>query len=141
MISRPLTDEEINAGIWVIPVAKDGVAPIVNQKNPYIENIINQGVSPEEFMRVFTSEKQLTWGDLLGVEKRDKIKVFIRADESGAAEVWADFLYKNSSDLRGTGVVGDDEMIKSVQADPLAIGFCNFSYFVLRQGRGLKTSR
>jgi len=128
MISRPLTDEEINAGIWVIPVAKDGVAPIVNQKNPYIENIINQGVSPEEFMRVFTSEKQLTWGDLLGVEKRDKIKVFIRADESGAAEVWADFLYKNPSDLKGTGVVGDEEMIKSVQADPLAIGFCNFSY-------------
>lgn len=128
MISRPLTEEEINAGIWVVPIAKDGVAPIVNQKNPYIESLINQGISPDEFMRVFTSEKLLTWGDLLGIEKRDKINVFIRADESGAAEVWADFLYKNPSDLRGTGVVGDEEMIKSVQADPLAIGFCNFSY-------------
>jgi phosphate transport system substrate-binding protein len=62
MISRPLADEEINEGIWVIPVAKDGVAPIVNQENPYIENLLSQGLSPEEFMRLFTSEKQMVWG-------------------------------------------------------------------------------
>src|SRR4030066_1297580 len=28
MISRPLLDMEIESGIWVIPVAKDGIAPI-----------------------------------------------------------------------------------------------------------------
>jgi phosphate transport system substrate-binding protein len=128
MISRPLTDEEINEGIWVIPVAKDGVAPIVNQENPYIENLLSQGLSPEEFMRLFTSEKQMVWGDILGTGAGDKIFVFTRADESGAAEVWANFLYKKTSDLRGTGVTGDEEMIKSVQENPLAIGYCNLSY-------------
>lgn len=128
MISRPLTDEEISAGIWVIPIAKDGVAPIVNQKNPYIDNLINEGLNPEEFMRLFTSDKPLTWGDILGIDSKEKVVVFTRADESGAADVWAGFLYKESSDLKGTGVVGDDEMIRSVQGEPLAIGFCNFSY-------------
>ena len=128
MISRPLTDEEISEGIWVIPVAKDGVAPIVNQENPFIENLINQGLSPEEFMKLFTSEKQLAWGDILGTGNKDKVFVFTRADESGAAEVWANFLYKRTSDLRGIGVTGDEEMIKSVQENPLAIGYCNFSY-------------
>ena len=34
MTSRQLTDEEASAGIFVIQVAKDGVAPIVNQQNP-----------------------------------------------------------------------------------------------------------
>ena len=43
MISRPLDDEEINAGILVIPVAKDGVAPIINQKNPNIDKIMKSG--------------------------------------------------------------------------------------------------
>jgi phosphate transport system substrate-binding protein len=128
MISRPLTEEEINGGIWVIPVAKDGVAPIVNQENPFIEDLIRQGLSPEEFMRLFTSEKQITWGDILGNDTRDKIVVYTRADESGAAEVWANFLYKKPSDLRGVGVTGDEEMIKSIQEDPLGIGYCNFSY-------------
>jgi phosphate transport system substrate-binding protein len=128
MISRPLTDEETGAGIWVIPVAKDGVAPIVNQKNPNIEKIINMGLSPDEFMHVFTSVNQCTWGEILGTNSKDKITVYIRADESGAAEIWAGFIYKKSSDLRGIGVTGDDEMIKSIQENPLAIGFCNFSY-------------
>jgi phosphate transport system substrate-binding protein len=139
MISRPLTDEEINAGIWVIPVAKDGVAPIVNQKNPYIENLLNQGLSPQEFLQIFTSGKQLTWGFVLGNSAGEKITVYTRADESGAADIWADFLYKKSSDLKGIGVIGDDEMIKSIQADPLAIGFCNFSYaFDITTGERIK---
>jgi phosphate transport system substrate-binding protein len=128
MISRPLTDEEIGAGIWVIPVAKDGVAPIVNQKNPSIEKILDMGLSPDEFMQVFASGKQLTWGEVLGTGVKDKIVVYTRADESGAADLWAGFIYKKSSDLKGIGVTGDDEMIKSIQENPLAIGFCNFSY-------------
>jgi len=128
MISRPLKDDEINAGILVIPVAKDGVAPIVNQKNPYIQKIMNQGMSPDEFMHIFTSGKQITWGEVLDTNAKDKISVYIRADESGAADILAQFIYKKSSDLRGIGVSGDDEMIKSIQDNPLALGFCNFSY-------------
>jgi phosphate transport system substrate-binding protein len=128
MISRPLNDEEINSGILVIPVAKDGVAPIVNQKNPHIQKIMAQGISPDEFMHIFTSGKQIAWGEVLDSDSKDKITVFIRADESGAADILAQFIYKKSSDLRGIGVIGDDEMIKSIQDNPLGIGFCNFSY-------------
>lgn len=128
MISRPLTDEEAEAGIWVIPVAKDGVAPIVNQNNPYIEKLMDQGISPDEFIHIFSSGRQITWGEILDTSSRDKVTVYTRSDESGAAEIWAAFLYKKASDLRGIGISGDDEMIKSIQEDPLAIGFCNFSY-------------
>lgn len=128
MISRPLTDEELNAGIRTFPITKDGVAPVVNQKNPSIEKILGQGLSPDEFMAIFTSEKQLLWGDVLGNNSRDKIRVYTRADESGAAEIWAGFIFKRPSDLKGTRVTADDEMIKKIQDDPLAIGFCNFSY-------------
>jgi phosphate transport system substrate-binding protein len=128
MISRPLTEEEINAGILEIPVAKDGVAVIINQKNPNIDKILSQGLSPDELMTIFSSGKQLAWGEVLGDDSKDKITVFIRTDESGAADIFAQFIYKKSSDLLGTEVIGDDEMIKSIQGNPLAIGFCNFSY-------------
>jgi phosphate transport system substrate-binding protein len=128
MISRPLTDSELQEGIWSIPVAKDGVAAIVNQKNPYIGRILERGLSPDEFLKVFTGDIQLKWGELLDTNVKEKVSVFKRADESGAAEVFAGFLNRESSDLKGTGVVGDEEMIRSVQNNPLAIGFCNFSY-------------
>jgi phosphate transport system substrate-binding protein len=128
MISRPLTDDEIKSGVRIIPVAKDGVAPIVSQKNPYITRILKRGMSTDEFIRIFTGEKTITWGELLDTISKVNVVTFTRADESGAADIWADFLYKRSSDLRGNKVSGDEEMINSIRNNPYAIGFCNFSY-------------
>jgi len=128
MISRPLSDEEKESGIWVVPVAKDGVAPIVNQKNPYLRNILQHGMSPDKMQKVFTGDKSMLWGDILDTVGKDKIIVFSRADESGAQDVFASFLFRKASDMKGIKVTGDDEMIKSVRENPLAIGFCNFSF-------------
>jgi phosphate transport system substrate-binding protein len=139
MISRPLTDADFNAGIWTVPLAKEGVAAIVNQKNPFIRRILNQGLSPEELLEVFTGNKPLTWGELLDTTGTGKAIVFIRSDESGASDVFADFLNKESTDLKGTFVKGDEEMIKNVQQNPLSIGFCNFSYaFDVSTGERIK---
>lgn len=128
MISRVLTDSEMEAGVWTIPVAKDGVAAIINQKNPYFARIMERGLNPAELLKVFTDPGSLSWGELLDTKGKEKVKIFIRDPESGAAGVFAGFLNKESSDLKGTIAVSDDEMIKSIRADHLAIGFCNFSY-------------
>lgn len=128
MISRPLTDEEQTEGIWILPVAKEGVAPIVNQKNPFLKRLLERGITPEKLIRLFTGANPMTWGELLDTTVKEKAVVYTRADESGAAVVWAGFLWKESTDLKGIKVTGDEEMIKSIQGNPLAIGYCNFSY-------------
>jgi phosphate transport system substrate-binding protein len=128
MISRPLTDAEQTESIWVVPVAKEGVAPIVSQKNPFLKRILEHGITPEKLIRLFTNGKPMTWGELLDTTLKERAIVYTRADESGAAEVWANFLWKARTDLKGIEVVGDEDMIKSIQGNPLAIGFCNFSY-------------
>lgn len=128
MISRPLTDEEKESGIRVFPVAKDGIAPIVNQDNPFLKKLMSQGLSPDEMQKVFLADKSMTWGELLDTTGNEKINVYSRADESGAADIFAGFLFKKANDLKGKKVTGDFEMIKSIQDDRLAIGFCNFSY-------------
>jgi ABC-type phosphate transport system substrate-binding protein len=61
MISRPLLDDEKDAGIWVIPVAKDGVAIIVNDKNPYLPRLMKQGLRPDEIQKLFTSTPPPRW--------------------------------------------------------------------------------
>lgn len=128
MISRPLTDEEQSDSIWTMPVAKAGVAPIINQKNPYYKRILHNGIDPKKLIQLFSGNKPLTWGELLDTVSREKVIVYTRGDESGAAVVWANFLWKESTDLKGTKVTGDEEMIRSVQGNTLAIGYCNFSY-------------
>jgi phosphate transport system substrate-binding protein len=128
MVSRPLTEEELTDSIWVIPVAKAGVAPIVNQKNPYIKRILKRGITPDKLIRLFTVDKPVTWGELLDTTSKESTVVYTRSDESGAAVIWANFLWKESKDLIGKKVAGDEEMIKAIQSDKFAIGYCNFSY-------------
>lgn len=128
MISSPLTEDKISAGVWEVPVAKDGVAPIISASNPYYDQLINRGVDPGEFLKVFTGEQPMVWGDLAGNDSREKIEVYTREEESGAASVWASFIYRKVDELRGTKVTGDDAMIKYVGENPLALGYCNLSY-------------
>jgi phosphate transport system substrate-binding protein len=128
MISRPLTDEEQTEGIWIIPVAKEGVAPIVNQRNPYIKRILEHGINPQKLIRLFTGNESMTWGELLDTTSKEKAIVYTRADESGAAVVWANFLWKEDTDLKGIKVTGDEEMIRSIQGNTMSIGYCNFAY-------------
>lgn len=128
MISRPLTDSEMEAGIWTVPVAKDGVAAIMNKNNPYLKRVLDRGLSPEEFHKVFMSDKPVTWGELLDTGGKEKTVVYTRTDESGAAVIFAGFLNKEATDLKGIGVNSDSEMIKKIQMNPYGIGYCNFSY-------------
>jgi phosphate transport system substrate-binding protein len=128
MISRPLTDDEAEAGIWLMPVARDGVALIANQKNPYLPRIMKQGLSPDEIQRVFTADKPLTWGELLDTSGKDNVMVYTRADESGAADMLAAFVFRKASDLKGNRVTGDDAMINSIRDNPFSLGFCNLSF-------------
>lgn len=128
MISRPLAEPDKEAGIWTIPVAKDGVATIVNLNNPFIYRIMKQGLSTDELQKLFTNDSPVRWSEVLDTSGTQKAMVFTRADESGAAEMFAGFFYKKSSDLLGEKVTGDEEMIKSIQNNKLGIGFCNFSY-------------
>jgi phosphate transport system substrate-binding protein len=139
MISRPLNDEEKQAGIWVVPVAKDGVAPIVNTNNPYLKGILIHGLTVDKLQKVFTGNKDMNWGELLDTTAKDQVKIYSRADESGAADIFASFLFRKAIDMKGTKVVGDEEMISSVQKDPMALGFCNVSYaFQIADGAAQK---
>ena len=128
MISRPLLDEEKEAGIWIMPVAKDGVVLITNQNNPYLPRMMKQGLSPDEVQQLFTAETPPLWGKLLDTSGNDKPVVYTSSDPSGAADMLAGFCYRKASDLKGIGVTGDNEMISSVRSNPMAVGFCNLSF-------------
>ncbi|HQH24303.1 MAG TPA: substrate-binding domain-containing protein [Bacteroidales bacterium] len=128
MISRPLTDEEKEAGIWMMPVAKDGVAIIVNDNNPYLPRLLKQGLSPDEIQKLFTAVPSPAWGELLDTTGSARAVVYTRADESGAAELLAGFCFRKPIDLKGTEVTGDEEMITRVRNNIFSAGFCNLSY-------------
>ena len=128
MVSRPLTDEERAGGLFSLPVAKDAVVIIVNRANPYLSTLLERGIDPKTLTNLYAGEKEMTWGELMGTTASEKVGLYTRADVSGAADLWAAFLFKTRDGLRGLPVVGDSGMITSVQSDKFAIGYCNLNY-------------
>lgn len=128
MISRALTDEESAGGIWAVPVAREGVAPVANASNPYIQGLMEMGLSIDEFRKVFIDSEEPAWGSLLGTSAKEKVKRYARISGSGASDAWAGFLYSEPSKIQGAMMESDEDLIRAVAADKYAIGFCNFSY-------------
>jgi phosphate transport system substrate-binding protein len=129
MVSRELKQEEIDQGAFGVPVTIDAVVATVNANNPYIDQILAQGLTPEKAAAIWMNQETTTWGDLLGTDATDPITVYTRSDAAGAAEVWAKYMGGSvQEDLIGTAVNGDPGLAEAVRQDDLGIGFNNIGF-------------
>jgi phosphate transport system substrate-binding protein len=130
MVSRAVTSDEEAKGAFWIGVVKDAVFPVVNEKNPVLQDILKQGIKQETFIGIFITGEIKTWGQVVGKpEITDEIHVYTRSDACGAADIWAKYLgNKKQEDLKGVGVSGDPGLLDAVVKDPLGIGYNNLGY-------------
>ena len=129
MVSREIRPEEEQRGGFWVPVVKDAVLPVANAGNPVAPELATHGLTQEQFVALWLSGKEITWGSLVGKPRvKDKVRVFTRSDACGAAETWAKYLGKAQEDLQGLGVFGDPGIAQAVQKEPLGIGFNNLNY-------------
>jgi phosphate transport system substrate-binding protein len=128
MVSREVHPAEIAKGARPFAVAKDAVVPTISEKNPYLEAILEKGLSRKAFADIWISKTAGTWADVLGGKAPAPIHVFTRSDACGAAETWAAYLGKRQEDLAGTAVYGDPGLADAVRRDPLAAGFNNVNF-------------
>lgn len=129
MVSRDINDEEKGKGAFELGVCKDAVLPTFNAENPYKDLIYQKGITQQQFMDIWLTEKIVTWGDLLGNGATEKIEVYTRSDAAGAAEAWAKYLDgKKQEDLKGVGVMGDPGVAQAIVKSKFAIGYNNVGF-------------
>lgn len=129
MLSREPRQEELDQGSFLVPVTIDAVVGTLNANNPYLEEILARGITPEEAGKIWITQEITTWGQLLGTDATDPINVYTRSDSAGAAEQWALFAGgKAQEDLKGTAVNADPGLAEAVRQDPLAVGYNNIGF-------------
>lgn len=130
MVSREISPEEEAKGAYWVSVVKDAVFPMINEKNPILQDLLKQGISQDTLVKIFITGEIKTWGEVVGrPEITDEIHVYTRSDAAGAPEVWAKYLgNKKQEDLLGVGVFGDPGLLEAVVKDPLGIGYNNLGY-------------
>jgi phosphate transport system substrate-binding protein len=138
MVSREIAQEETDQGAYGIAVTKDAVFGTVSASNPYLADILKQGMSQKILSGIFLTGEITTWGQALGKpEITDEIHVFTRSDACGAGEMWVKYMGgKKQEELKGIGVNADPGVLEAVIKDPLGIGYNNLNYaFDLKSGK------
>jgi phosphate transport system substrate-binding protein len=128
MFSRGFTKAELDREIWYVGVTKDAVIPVVNEKNPFLDQILKRGITHEEFQNIFLNRSITHWNQMIETKAGAEIYVFTRSDACGAAEMWAGYLGKHQENLTGTGVFGDPGIASAVKNDPYGMGYNNVNY-------------
>lgn len=127
-VSRNIYSYELEKGAFPIAVCKDAVVPVCSGKNPFLDQVLKNGIERETFQDIWITEKARTWGDVLDSKDRSPVHVYTRSDACGAAETWAEFLGGRQEDLKGVGVFGDPGLAEAVRRDSLGIGYNNVNY-------------
>ena len=129
MVSREIYPAEIDQGAWWVSVTKDAVVATVNEKNPLLNQLLQQGLSKQRLGAIWITGKARTWGDVLGTAGHDeRIQVYTRSDACGAADTWAKFMGKAQEDLIGIGTYGDPGVADAVKRDIHGIGYNNINF-------------
>lgn len=127
MVSREIYQSEIDAGAFWVSVTKDAVVPVVNANHPAIGEILEKGMTRQQFIDIWINGTLTDWGDI--TSQKHAISVYTRSDSCGAAETWALYLDGHKQDnLRGTAIYGDPGVAKAVTDDVWGIGFNNIGY-------------
>ena len=127
MVSEEIP-KKMDSMIWIAPMARLAVVPVISAKNPYLKLILEKGISKENLAALFTGKSKLTWGELIGKSTKDQVNVYMRGDTSGATKTLAKYLSIESKEIQGTSVKGEVALINKVKSDPLSLSYCNFIY-------------
>lgn len=66
MVSRAIKPEEVSQGAYGVGVVKDAVFPVINAKNPVIDEIMAKGITQDTFRKIFITGEITTWGEVVG---------------------------------------------------------------------------
>ena len=117
-------------------VGRDVVVPVFNSKNPMLKEIEGQGISSEDFARLFKNPANLNWSTLLDNGTDVPLHYFNTNNASINSSIAA---FLNQNQIPETGIIVNDgkEMIASIQKDPYGLGFCRMKDLLDLNGQNI----
>jgi len=109
---------------WKMVIGRDVIVPFINAGNPYLNQLLKQGISQEMFVQIFNNPDKQNWGTLVAEGQNTAVHIYMVNDETVMAGV-AKFLQASQVPVAGIIVGKKDEVVLAIQNDPYAIGFSN----------------
>jgi len=119
---NPAVAEKVETMNFVI--GRDVIVPIINSKNPFLDNLNQQGISANNLAQIFNTPDNQNWGTLLNNGQVAPVHYYTITDDESIKLKIAEFLNTDKNRIEGINVKNAKEMVSAIQKDPYAIGFC-----------------
>jgi len=120
--------EMYNKSVWTVVVGRDVIVPVFNSKNPFADEICQQGISSEEFPQIFKYPELKHWGTLLNNQENVPVNFYLVEDEDESVHLrMAELIGFEQITIDGIRVGNGEELIHSILKDPYSIGFCKIT--------------
>ncbi len=134
--SRPIKDEEAasleEAGIDYTEflLAYDGLTVVVSQENDWVEDL-----TVEQLKEIWVEDgTRENWSDLNPEWPDEEIIFYAPGTDSGTYDYFNEVILEDE-DMVSTATLSEDDnvLVQGIQADPNAIGFFGYAYYVANQ--------
>ncbi|MCF8371782.1 MAG: hypothetical protein K9H64_09170 [Bacteroidales bacterium] len=115
--------------LWSVVIGRDILVPVMNASNPFLNEILQQGISSNDFAQIIRNPEMRKWGTLLNNDQNAPVHYYLVNDASISSGLLK-FLNISATNLNDVEVKSEKELITLVQNDPYAIGFCKLTSIV-----------
>lgn len=112
--------------LWNVVIGRDVIVPVINAKNPLMEDICSHGVSPDGLASFLQNGDFGTWGNLLKGVSNAKA-VYYCINDPSVLKSLSGFLKLDQYIVAGKKALIGADLVAAIQKDPYAIGFCRLT--------------
>jgi len=105
---------------WKVIIGRDVIVPVINSENPFLAEVLQKGISPENLRQAFENNANHNWGMLLKNEETKPAHFYTVND---AITALREFLDTDPLKAEVIKVNTAEEVIAAIQKDPFGIGF------------------
>ncbi|MFH0758135.1 MAG: hypothetical protein V2B15_12680 [Bacteroidota bacterium] len=116
-------------------VGRQVIVPVMNVNHPQKDLILQKGITPDQFARIYSSSG-MTWGSVLEVEGKNPVRAYMPADACSRSYL-AEFILTQPAQINAREIRDPGEMITMIESDPNAIGFCDLTSLVKLEQSGM----
>jgi ABC-type phosphate transport system substrate-binding protein len=116
---------EISENKTLVKIARVAILPIINEKNILFAKEFKRGIKQERLKAIFTNDQDKL-DSVQSKAKEPEYTVYTKSPQSSVAKVLSSYLGKQSEDLKGIYISGDDLYLNtSILDDSTGISYNN----------------
>ncbi len=108
-----------------IVIGRQITIPLMNFANPFIQEVEKTGLSAQMVKKILSNQKPV-WGDMTGKSNASSIHVYVVNDPNVLANL-RNFSGLKSIPESNIQLLDQQEFVKIMNTDPLALGFCSLN--------------